>query len=176
MYISRKTSYIVGVIFSLFLGIGIGIEVFRRPTATLAVPGYAVDEGIRVVPSKLRLSATGDVYLVTQGEDSNLEFHSNVPIQYKKSSGKLGGTRPVQLRVGSVHQSAHSLRELALGDTLELEGSNNGRYQFQVVGRVTTTSEHLSELEVRPESLQIVIADALWNTKMTVILAQELSR
>ncbi len=151
------------------LGFGIGIMVGLQPDVLTAQPERLSQQSL--VTAEL-LSLHNQNYRLE--EDSSLERFFLTP-QAKAvvlgSHADLESTRPVVLGIGARNSVAAQLLELSLGDEIQIYGSNQGLYSYQVIEIRQQRRDQLQAVVQEP-GLVVLTPSSILQDSITAIIAR----
>ena len=147
----------------LGLGLGMSLVVYQNPTSSFASPA--------VVQPEIRLLAAKQLGLNSESIQVCQEYSQDCKIiEDKNSQGLAKGQVIFEVRDAKL---IAQLEQVKLGDKLNLVGSNNGRYSYEIIESRLADSETLSVLlELHDNGLILFAKKGLTKSQLVFVAAK----
>jgi|GEM_PF-1034027 len=140
------------------LGLGLSLTVFQQPAAIQAqLPAATTADREVISVTKIRLPG----------------IKISTPVIWKDTSAGLEEKGVIQIAIEGDHPIASDVRQLTVGEKIEVIGSNNGRYSYRVVEtRIEPRDSLISPYNQTTESLILHTPQQWWSTEEFVVVAR----
>lgn len=171
-YLASKKKLVIS---SVGLGIGLGLSVLIsvRPDTLQAFPTRAT-AGADITAKSVTIESIDLQVSVERGSVQDLIANARLSaVIHDERSAGLGGSGVVVIADASIQNIFENLELVALGDTIELTGTNNGRYTYVVTEIRDMQAEFLPNvIGAQSEAVILYKTKDLLRTQVYMVIAK----